>query len=128
MELFPADARLLLLFDGLCPLCRRSVAWLRQRDRRHALHCLPLQTEGVLDALGIPLADAMGRMQAVSRDGERRQGADGVLWAVAQLPGWGWIRLLHSIPGAMPVARAIYRQIARRRAREECDGYSCSLH
>lgn len=127
-EYFPGSARWLVLYDGHCPLCRRSVGWLQQRDRHGALHCLPLQTAGLLDAAGIALAEAMAGVQVLSRSGLRYQGADGILHAMASLPGWGWLRWAFAIPGFLPIARRVYRYIAKRRTRDEpCDG-ACNWH
>ena len=128
--LFAGPTRYVVLYDAQCPLCRRSVAWLSARNRHGALRCLPLQTEGVLDALGIPLNDALANLQVVSRSGDRYQGADGVLRAVGALSGWGWLRGVLRLPGSLPVARLVYREVARRRPRdpnENCDG-ACRWH
>ena len=124
-DLFPGSTRLLVLYDGGCPLCRRSCAWLEARDRRGALHCVPLQRPGVLEPFGISHGEAMERLQVVSRTGERRAGADGLLWAVMALPGYRWLAWLLALPGVRPLARAAYGWVSRRRTRDGCTGGRC---
>lgn len=38
-----AAARKIILYDGVCGLCHRSVAWIMARDRHHRFHYAPLQ-------------------------------------------------------------------------------------
>ena len=40
-----ASPRPLILYDGLCGLCDRSVQWLLRRDRKRQLYFAPLQGE-----------------------------------------------------------------------------------
>lgn len=124
---YPPSARLLVLFDQHCGLCRATVQWMSARDRRQRLVLLPLQTPMLLTDLGIAKSDALREIQVVARDGRRWHGADGVLEAVTALPGYGWLRGLWYVPGARPVGRWVYRQVARRRKRDVCDGDHCSL-
>jgi predicted DCC family thiol-disulfide oxidoreductase YuxK len=125
---FPAGSRLVGLYDGHCGLCRASVRWLRRRDRTRRLHLMPLQTPGVLDFFQLPERDALGEIHVYSRSGEHRAGADGVLWAVTLLPRYRALGPLLRLPGVMPIARAVYRQIAKRRRRDLCAGDACPVH
>jgi len=125
--LFPFGTALVALYDGHCGLCRRSAAWLQVRDRAHRLNLVPLQTDGVLAYFHLSAAEAEGEMHVFSADGEHYAGADGVLHAVAQLPRYRLLRPLWSLPGVLPIARIIYRQVAKRRRRGCVDGV-CRLH
>lgn len=126
--LFPRGVRLALLYDGHCGLCRASVGWLRRRDRAHRLSFVPLQTPGVLAFFNLREAAAEGELNAFSRSGERRGGADAVFWAVSFLPHCGFVGPLLRLPGVLLVARAVYRQIAKRRRRDICAGDACAVH
>jgi predicted DCC family thiol-disulfide oxidoreductase YuxK len=126
-DLFPGHAELLLLYDGECGLCRASAAWLRARDRRRRLVLVPLQTPGVLDRLGIDRGEAMRAMQAISRQGERRSGADAMIWAVSLLPGYRWLALAWRVAPLRPLGRWLYRQVALRRPRARCASGVCPL-
>lgn len=45
------DGRLLVIFDGECVLCNRSVRWLLRRDRADRLRFAPSQSPGVFSLL-----------------------------------------------------------------------------
>lgn len=108
-------AETLLIYDGVCGLCQKSVAWLKERDRYGRLAYSPLQTPGLLEKLDIPQEEALQHLHAVDRNGKKRIGADAVLWAVSHLPRYRWLRGLWLIPGALPLSRWTYNQIAKRR-------------
>lgn len=114
---FPSRARLLVLYDAQCPLCVRSCAWLEARDRQGALTCVPLQEGDVLERLAVPRDEALRSIQVVARDGQRRSGADGILWALAQLPGYRWLAWLLALPGLRHLARLGYTAVSRSRHR-----------
>ena len=55
------DGRLLVIFDGHCGLCNRTVRWLLRRDRRDRLRFVAFdspQVAGLLARQGISLPDA----------------------------------------------------------------------
>jgi len=126
--LFPPGVRLALLYDGHCGLCRASIGWLRRRDRAHRLNPIPLQTPGALAFFKLSQAAAEGELNAFSQSGERRGGADAVFWAVSLLPRFGFVGPLLRVPGVLPIARAVYRQVAKRRRRDVCAGDACAIH
>jgi predicted DCC family thiol-disulfide oxidoreductase YuxK len=126
-QLFSPGVEVVALYDGDCALCRSSVDWLRTRDTNHRIFPVALQTPGVLRTFHLTRAQAEGEMHAYDRNGEHRSGADAVLWAVSLLPRFSTLRPLYKLPGAMPIARFVYRQIARRRGLTACDGAGCRL-
>jgi predicted DCC family thiol-disulfide oxidoreductase YuxK len=126
--LFPDHVALVALYDGHCGLCRASVGWLRRRDRGRRINLVPLQTPGVLAFFRLSQESAEGEIHVYSRSGEHRAGADGVLWAVTLLPRYRRLTPFLRLPGVMPLARAVYRQVARRRTRDLCAGDSCKVH
>lgn len=125
--LFPPGTELVALYDGHCGLCRRSAAWLQVRDRAQRLNLVPLQTPGVLEYFRLSAEEAEGEMHVFSAAGAHYAGADGVLRALTLLPRYRLLRPLWSLPGVMPIARVIYREVAKRRRRGCTDGV-CRLH
>lgn len=110
-----------LVYDGDCPLCRRSVAWMGDHDRRRRLEAVPSQAVG----------------DELQRRGLATRAADTVLWldgdrvyeesaaavrALWHLGGVGRLygALLWIVP--RPVRDAGYRAIARRRHRPKARG------
>lgn len=127
MNLFTPPVRFVVLYDGGCPICRRSVDWLMRRRGSDRLRPMALQTPGLLEALGVDEAAAMREIHVVAADGRVRRGADGVLVALAALPGWRWLGALALVPGALPAARFVYAQVAARRSRDACETGACRL-
>lgn len=120
-----AGREFLLLYDGECALCRWTQEWVDARDPAGLVDSKPLQTPGVLHQLSISEEAALREIHVLSRSGELRIGADGVLWLVSQLPGYQWIATLNRSRAFREVARMVYRQIAKRRARSVCQEGTC---
>ena len=112
--------KLLVLFDGDCPLCRASAAWLKRRDKEGVLRLLPLQTSGLLESLDLNFEEAVKQIQVVSLQGERRQGADAVIWVLSHFKGFSWLKFAQWVPGFSPASRLVYRLIAISRPRSRC--------
>lgn len=108
-----ATAPLIVLFDGQCGLCERSVGWLIRRDRHGAL-LLAANDRTTARIAGEPAGgEASG---IVVLDGSRRLvGAPALARALRALGGiWaaaGWT--LDTLP--RPISDALYRCIAGRR-------------
>ncbi len=106
-----------VLYDGACALCHRTVAWLHARDRDRRLWFAPLQGETAArlrrlhpeipaDLDGVVLVDA-GEVHLRSRAllrGARYLGAP-----------WRWASWLAWLPG--PALDLVYRLVARVRYR-----------
>jgi len=111
-----------ILYDGLCGLCDRSVAWVLARDRRGAFRFAALQGEHAARVRDRhptlpPLDETMVLVEAPETPGERvRVRSDAALAIVAGLGGlWRLAALLRVVPG--PLRDAAYRFFARRRKR-----------
>jgi predicted DCC family thiol-disulfide oxidoreductase YuxK len=116
--------RNLVLYDGLCGLCDRTVQWLLQHDRRGALVFAPLQGEtarpylDVTKQTGSP--DGFDTIVFVERD---QRGTDRVhvrsraAFRILRLVGapWSWLAVFSLLPAFLTDAG--YRFIARRRLR-----------
>jgi predicted DCC family thiol-disulfide oxidoreductase YuxK len=73
----------LLVFDGACGLCTRTLGWLRLLDRRRIIETAPYQRPGVPERLGRSLADCTASVQWLGADGHRAEGAEAVNAALA---------------------------------------------
>lgn len=105
-----------LIFDGECGFCRRSVRILRARVRR-VPHIVAWQSID-LAAHGTTEEACREAVQHVGSDGRVRGGADAVarLLVEAGLP-WVIVGRVMSLPGIIHAARAAYRWVARNRHR-----------
>ena len=105
-----------LIFDGECGFCRRSVRILRSRVRRVPT-VVAWQSIDPSD-YGTTEAACREAVQHVGSDGRVRGGADAVarLLTEAGLP-WVVIGRAMSLPGVIHAARPAYRWVARNRHR-----------
>ena len=117
--------RLLVLFDGHCGLCNRSVRWLLRRDRHDRLRFAPSNAPQVaaLTRLNFVMSDANGPNSIlvalyIGSPAERLLArSDAVLAVLAELPQpWPALAaILRLIP--RPLRDLVYRLVARWRYR-----------
>jgi predicted DCC family thiol-disulfide oxidoreductase YuxK len=116
-----------LIWDGECGVCRRSVAWLEGADRDGRIETVPYQDPSVPDRFpGIPEDRYQKAMQLVGPRGEWWEGARAAEEMLRLLPGWRRLSFLFRIPGVRRVAAIVYRQVARNRRRFGC-GDHCGV-
>lgn len=114
--LAPGGAEGVVLYDGGCGLCAAWAGFVAARDRAGRFRFVALQApEGraLAAALGIDAADP--DTLAVLLGGRVRLRSDGVLAAMAALPGWRWIGGLAWLPRGL--RDRVYRLVARNRHR-----------
>jgi predicted DCC family thiol-disulfide oxidoreductase YuxK len=114
----PGGWRYLVLYDGECGLCDRSVQWLLRRDRRAVLRFAPLQGETARGFVG-EKAEFDTMVFVERRPGEAPrvlERARAVLTILRRIGGvWllvAWLRFLPRVLIDVP-----YRFVARRRIR-----------
>ncbi len=92
--------RLLVIFDGGCGFCNRTVLWLLRHDGRDRLRFVAFENEkaaGVLERHGIGAPEPDGGSLVVVRGfaGPRESvltQSDGVVALLRELPGWwSWV-------------------------------------
>jgi predicted DCC family thiol-disulfide oxidoreductase YuxK len=125
-------AKLTILYDGNCGLCRASVTRLRRIDRDDRVELLDLHDPSVSARFPqVNREEALQLMQAVDRAGKVYAGVDAWARVGLALPRWKVIAWLLLVPGIHFVANRIYAWVARNRYRwnrELCAGGSCSVH
>jgi predicted DCC family thiol-disulfide oxidoreductase YuxK len=121
-----ARPRLTVFYDRDCPLCNRTVIFVRHFDARGAVDFKNLQEHArdyrALDA--IPESTLLTDLYALDGNGRLRAGIDtyiGILRAMGYPAPLGWVFLL---PGINRLARRVYRNIADNRQRLVC-GDAC---
>jgi acetyl esterase len=113
-----AARRHVLVYDGECGVCLRSVRLLRGWDRGDRIEMAPFQSEGVMDRFPrIPEDEFREAVQLIAPDGRRWSGADAVERALALTPRGRPIAWLFRLPFARHIARRAYRWFARNRGR-----------
>lgn len=116
-----------VLFDGGCPLCRRSVEILKVRDREGALEFLPAQDPAVKEAFPWLSREALAAsIHLVGPNGRTWEGVGAVEELARVLPGYRWLRFAFALPFARVLAGSTYRWIAKNRYKIRC-GAHCSL-
>jgi predicted DCC family thiol-disulfide oxidoreductase YuxK len=120
---------LVILFDGGCPICRRTVRTLRRIDWLGRLQFAdatnPANREAV--APGLTEAAAMQQMYVVDGDGRRFAGYDAQLRIAREVPLLWPFRLVGGLPGVRQAGMGIYRFVAARRQRQgTCSDELCS--
>jgi predicted DCC family thiol-disulfide oxidoreductase YuxK len=107
----------LVLYDGECGLCDRTVQWLLRRDRAGALRFAPLQGETAreLRARGLDITEDLNTVVFVD-DGKLFVRSRAFTRVVRYLPApWRWGAALRVVPAF--VLDLVYRLIARTRYR-----------
>jgi predicted DCC family thiol-disulfide oxidoreductase YuxK len=118
-------------YDALCPICRRSVRWLRRLDWRRRLEYRDIHDRAMMAGQlpDVSYAQAMKELLVVTPDGQRRTGFDGLRRLAWVLPAMWPVAPLLYVPPLPWLGRRMYRWIARRRYRLlACDGGICALH
>jgi len=120
---------LIVLFDGGCPICRRTVRQLRRLDWLQQLQFADATNEQVRTRVAPSLSfdDAMRQMNVVDGRGGLAGGYDAQLRIARRVPLLVPFGLLGALPGIRQIGSAVYRYIAANRQRQgECSDELCS--
>ncbi len=115
------EPRLKVYYDGMCPLCLRTVIVVEHFDLRRAVAFLDLQSHaaGEPALAGLEEAALLQDLYAVDHSGHRHRGVDTyiqILKAMGYTRPLGW---LLQMPGLYRLASSLYRHIAD--TRQRCD-------
>jgi predicted DCC family thiol-disulfide oxidoreductase YuxK len=110
--------RHLVIFDGQCPFCCRTVRWLQRLDWLRCLHCVPAhEAETEARRREVTMPQLMAAMHCFSAQGRIYRGAHALRFVGLRLPLLCLPALLLYLPGVLRVAEHIYRAVAARRYR-----------
>jgi predicted DCC family thiol-disulfide oxidoreductase YuxK len=126
-----ATGRALVLFDGHCALCRKSVAMLRRLDWLDALGYVDVRDPEQIKRLelAVPPARLLEEMHLLRPGGgELLHGFRAFRWMAWRLPPvWFLVPLLY-LPGMATLGQRAYLWVARHRFHlVPCHGGVCSL-
>jgi len=123
-----SSPRLTVFYDGQCPLCKRTVAFLSHFDGLGAVVFKDLQTHAqdcrALDQ--IPSAELLKDLYAVDGAGRLSAGVDTYRRVLSAMVWPAPVAWVVGLPGCLQVAKAVYRRVADNRARLACDA-SCAV-
>ena len=117
------EARVTMLYDGGCSLCRSEVTHYRRIDRAERVQWVDISADpGLLASVGIRYDEAMARLHVVDRSGKVQTGA----WAFAAvwdaLPYYRWLARIVRALRLLPAIDVAYVYFARwRLKRRGCD-------
>ncbi len=121
--------RLTVFYDGLCPLCNRTVIILSHFDVLGAVEFKDLQTHAkdcrALDQ--IPEGELLKDLYAVDRQGRLFSGVDTYLRILSAMAWPAPVAWIIGLPGFYLAAKAVYRRIADNRARLLVCDESCAV-
>jgi len=119
-----------ILYDGACPRCRASMAFLTAGDPDRVLEPIDLTAVDVATVHPALSREAcMKSMHLVRADGRVEVGYDAVMTVVGWTPLFAPLALLRWVPGVSPIGKRVYNRIAESRPRDEaCTDEVCGIH
>jgi predicted DCC family thiol-disulfide oxidoreductase YuxK len=109
---------LVVLYDGLCGFCTRSVEWIRARDPEGRVLALPNQTPGLREQFGLSRAEVDRQLYAVGNAGAVYGGAAAFFRIFRALGGvWAKLAWIYRVPGIPWCSALVYFFVARNRGR-----------
>ena len=120
--------RLPVLFDGGCPLCRRTVRMLRAMDWQDRLQFVDATNAEAREFLRRPHRGAvMVEMYVIDERQRLHAGSKGILQIARVVPLMWPFGLIGRLPGIRQIGHAIYRVIAANRVRRgRCTDDHCA--
>jgi predicted DCC family thiol-disulfide oxidoreductase YuxK len=120
MKIRPEEAegkeRAVLIYDGSCPVCSKTVAWIEKNEREGAFEMVPCQNDDVpVRFPHVERAACMRAMHLVLPDGRTLAGEQALPEIAKRLENYSGTADLFRIPGAQTLSRAFYRWFADRR-------------
>ena len=127
-----------VIYDGLCAICRQSVRWMKRLDWRQRLDYLDAQDwTTVHDRYPTLTQEAiLGQIHIVTRSGMVYAGFEGIRAITPDLPLLMWVYPFLFLPGITWLGPKAYQWVADHRyqisaavgAPVECDSGTCKIH
>jgi predicted DCC family thiol-disulfide oxidoreductase YuxK len=105
----------LLVFDGECGFCTRTLGWIRLLDRKRLIETAPYQRSGVPERLGISRERCAASVQWQGTDGSRAEGAAAVNAALSFALATSWPERIYRRSAG--VQQRLYQWVADNRRR-----------
>ncbi len=119
-----------VLYDGACPRCRASMAFIMAGDPDHVVEPIDLTAVDVAKVHpSLTKDECLKAMHLVRRDGRVEVGYDAVMTLLAWTPLSKPFALVRFVPGVSLVGRRVYNKIASTRPRDfVCTDEVCGIH
>ncbi len=105
-----------LIYDGNCPVCGKTVAWIKGNEKKGAFEMLPCQAASMKRRFpSIERAVCMRAMQLVLPDGAVLSGEKALPEILKRLRRYSSVAAIFKLPGSEIISRAFYRWFADRR-------------
>ena len=105
-----------LIYDGDCPVCARTIQWIKANARRGMFEMIPCQSDAVKERYpSIDRATCMQAMQLVFPDGTVLSGEKALPEIFKRLKRYSPAADIFKLPGSEILSRAFYRWFADRR-------------
>jgi predicted DCC family thiol-disulfide oxidoreductase YuxK len=107
-----------LIYDGTCPICSSTMAWIEENEKEGSFEMLPCQSE-TLDVRfpSVERTACMRAMHLVLPDGTVLAGEKALPEIFKRLRRYRPAAVLFKLPGAEMLGRVFYRWFADRRYR-----------
>lgn len=121
MTIIPQPNRLIVFYDGGCPLCRREIAHYQRLDRHSDIEWTDIHAHAdLLKPYGVDWETAMQRFHVLGMDGRMLSGAYAFAAMWERLPYYRILALIVSFPGILWLLDGAYRQFASWRWKRIC--------
>lgn len=104
-----------LVFDGRCGFCTRSVGWLRRLDRHRRIELLPLQQPGAPARVGATVEQCLAAVRWLGTDSSQAAAAEAINAALAAALGTRVPLLVYKL--TRPAQERLYQWVANNRYR-----------
>ncbi len=105
----------MVLFDGVCNLCDRSVQFVLHHDRKGEFRFASLQSAAARSLVGEATASGLGSVLLVDEAGVHTK-SEAALRIAARLGApWSWLSVFRLVP--RPIRDGVYGFVARNRYR-----------
>ena len=121
-----------MLYDGLCPLCKREVRVVTKHDRHGAIEPVDIAAPGFdAEALGLTRSAVHARMHTILPDGSVVTGM-AAFRSIYDAIGMGWLWRWTGWPILRPIFDVLYAGFAKVRPRLQrfggaCEGGTCAV-
>ena len=108
--------RLILIYDGNCSLCRKSIDWIQKREVGDVIEYLPCQSkERKTRFPEMTEETCLSAIQLILPDGRVLSGEKAFPEIFKYLRGWRYLAFFFRIPGVNLLSPVVYRWIANHR-------------
>lgn len=121
--------KLVVIYDHDCEFCRRSVEWLKKKDKKSVLDFVPCQSERREKEFSQVSQDqCLSAIQVVLPDQRVLSGFDGIIYIMKFLSGLKLLGFLLNFLGIKILGRLAYYFIAKNRYKISCKDNHCQTH